>query len=207
MALKFIIFPYFCRAMSRYIDIHTHRNENLHLSPRAEGRHPWEAELEEKIFISSKAEVIGEIGLDFACSVSRERQEEVFLKQLTIAQERGCAVVLHCVKAFEQIMKILDSFTLRAVIFHGFIGSAQQAQRALAKGYYLSFGERCNKSPKTIEALKVTPLDRIFVESDESTTPIEQIYSLIANLRGVKSEELIEAIENNYNRIFSHDER
>ena len=75
------------------------------------------------------------------------------------------------------------------------------------KGYYLSFGERCNKSPKTIEALKVTPLDRIFVESDESTTPIEQIYSLIANLRGVKSEELIEAIENNYNRIFSHDER
>ena len=116
-------------------------------------------------------------------------------------------MVLHCVKAFEQIMKILDSFTLRAVIFHGFIGSAQQAQRALAKGYYLSFGERCNKSPKTIEALKVTPLDRIFLESDESTTPIEQIYSLIANLRGVKSEELIEAIEDNYNRIFSHDER
>ena len=80
-------------------------------------------------------------------------------------------------------------------------------KRALAKGYYLSFGERCNKSPKTIEALKVTPLDRIFVESDESTTPIEQIYSLIANIRGVKSEELIDAIENNYNRIFSHDER
>jgi TatD DNase family protein len=189
--------------MSRYIDIHTHRNENLHLSPRAEGRHPWEAELEEKIIISSKAEVIGEIGLDFACSVSRERQEEVFLKQLTIAQERGCAVVLHCVKAFEQIMKILDNYSLPAVIFHGFIGSKEQAQRAVNKGYYLSFGGRTIKSPKTIEALRNTPISNIFAETDEGPETIEQIYEMIASIRGITIEMLIDAIKENYERIFN----
>ena len=93
------------------------------------------------------------------------------------------------------------------MIFHGFIGSAEQAQRALGKGYYLSFGERCAKSPKTIEALRITPLDRIFVETDESTVSIEQIYHLIASLRGISIEELTDAIEQNYNRIFRKNEQ
>lgn len=202
MVAKFIIFPYICRVMSRYIDIHTHHPTNLHRELKAEGCHPWNAESTKAIFISPAAEAVGEIGLDFACSVDRAKQEEVFREQLAIAQKRGVAVVLHCVKAFEQIMKILDSYSLRAVIFHGFIGSPQQAQKAIEKGYYLSFGERCVKSPKTIEALRITPLDRIFVETDESPTPIEQIYTTIASLKGVTEEELIDAIENNYNRIF-----
>ena len=202
MVVKFIIFPYICRVMSRYIDIHTHHPTNRHRELKAEGRHPWNAESTEEIFISPAAEAVGEIGLDFACTVDRIKQEEVFSEQLAIAQKRGVAVVVHCVKAFEQIMKILDSYSLHAVIFHGFIGSPQQAQKAVEKGYYLSFGERCVKSPKTTEALRITPLDRIFVETDESPTPIEQIYTTIASLKGATEAELIDAIENNYNRIF-----
>ena len=189
--------------MSRYIDIHTHRNENLHLSPSAEGRHPWEAELEEKIIISSKAEVIGEIGLDFACSVNREKQEEVFLKQLTIAQERGCAVVLHCVKAFEHTINLLLKYSLKAIVFHGFIGSAQQAEGAIEKGYFLSFGANTSRSPKTIEALRNTPISNIFAETDEGPETIEQIYKMIASIRGITIEMLIDAIKENYERIFN----
>lgn len=193
--------------MSRFIDIHTHHPTGLHRELRAEGRHPWKADSDEEIFISKEAEAIGEIGLDYACSVNREKQERVFRQQLEEAQRRNIPVVLHCVKAFEPVMKILANYTLRAVIFHGFIGSAEQAQRALGKGYYLSFGDRCAKSPKTIKALQVTPLDRIFVETDESTVSIEQIYHLIASLRGISIEELTDAIEQNYNRIFRENEQ
>ena len=64
-----------------------------------------------------------------------------------------------------------------------------------------------SKSPKTIKALQVTPLDRIFVETDESTVSIGQIYYLMASLRGISIEELTDAIEQNYNRIFRENEQ
>lgn len=193
--------------MSRYIDIHTHRLPSAYRTPKAEGRHPWDAESNEDIVISQEAEVVGEIGLDYVCHTNRERQEIIFCKQLEIAEQRGLPVVLHSVKAFEKIMKILDKYSLSNVIFHGFIGSPEQALQALSKGYYLSFGERCAKSPKTIEALRITPLNKIFIETDESATPIEQIYNTIALLKGIPVEILIEEINKNYNRIFNYNER
>ena len=190
--------------MSRYIDIHTHHPTHRHLEPQSEGRHPWDVESEAPICISDEAEIIGEIGLDFAHSANRERQEEVFRKQLEIAEKSNRPVVLHCVKSFEQIMGILDDYSLRAVIFHGFIGSKQQAQRAIEKGYYLSFGHRTAKSPKTIEALQNTPLSNLFAETDEGPESIESIYEMIASIKGITIEELFEAIEKNYTRIFEN---
>jgi TatD DNase family protein len=153
--------------------------------------------------LASSVDAIGEIGLDFACDVPREVQIAVFNAQLAIAEQHKMAVVLHCVKAFEEVMKMVAKFRLKAVIFHGFIGSKEQAQRAVSQGFYLSFGERTFRSPKTIEALRSTPLSQLFVETDESTTPIEEIYAKIAELRGIPTTELITAIEENYNRIFN----
>lgn len=190
--------------MSRYIDIHTHHPTHLHTEPLSQGRHPWDAENMEPICISNEAKIIGEIGLDFAHSADRLKQEQVFRAQLGIAQASNRPVVLHCVKSFEQIMKILADYSLRDVIFHGFIGSKEQAQRAIDKGYYLSFGSRTNKSPKTIEALRNTPISSIFAETDEGPETIEQIYEMIASIRGITIDELIDAIEKNYERIFNN---
>ena len=191
--------------MSRFIDIHTHHPTHFHREPQAEGRHPWDAELLTPISISDNTKIIGEIGLDFACNVDRKKQEEVFRQQLTIAQSSNRPVVLHCVKAFEQIMKILDDYTLKAVIFHGFIGSPQQAASAIKKGYFISFGGRTKKSPKTIEALRSTPIDYIFAETDEGPDKIEDIYEMIASIKETTTDEIIDAIEKNYTRIFNSD--
>ena len=99
-------------------------------------------------------------------------------------------------------MKILSEHHLSAVIFHGFIGSKEQAQRAVKQGYYLSFGARTAHSPKSIEALRSTPLSSLFVESDESPTPIEEIYTQIATLRGASVTELMQATEENFKKLF-----
>ena len=202
--MKFIIFPYICSAMSRLIDIHTHFPTGLHIEPQGIGVHPWRA-ADEALPRKEKyaaADLVGEIGLDFACDVEHSKQEEVFRAQLSIAEELQKPVVLHCVRAFEPTMKILSEYNLRAVIFHGFIGSTQQAERAIKKGYFLSFGANTLRSPKTIEALRNTPLDKIFVESDESKKNIEEIYSEIAALKGCKQELLEQAILENYNKVF-----
>ena len=100
------------------------------------------------------------------------------------------------------MMKIVSEYNLKSVIFHGFIGSTQQALRAVDAGYFLSFGPSTSRSPKTIEALRNTPLDKIFIESDETRKNIEDIYSEIATLKGCKQEILEQAILENYNKVF-----
>lgn len=91
----------------------------------------------------------------------------------------------------------------RAVIFHGFIGSPEQARRAVLKGYYLSFGLRAFASPKTLESLREIPLSQLFLETDDSDVPIEEIYARAAKVKGVTPEELQRATLENYGRIFT----
>ena len=192
--------------MSGFIDIHTHNFTGRHSELHAVGIHPWDAE---KVDVSelcdeqfAAADAIGEIGLDFACKVDKAKQEELFCKQLSIAQRLDKPVVLHCVRAFEPVVNLLSRYSIKTAIFHGFIGSSRQAEEALKRGYFLSFGHRTLISAKTVEALRITPLSRLFVETDESGLDIEQMYGEIAHLRGVSVEELIAATHENWNNIF-----
>ena len=189
--------------MGIYIDIHTHHSTTSNLAPQGVGVHPWRAEKESVDDDAlASATLIGEIGLDYACDVNCEVQEEVLCHQLSIAEQHNKVVVLHCVRAFEPMMKILERYHLRAVIFHGFIGSPEQAKRAVERGYYISFGEGAFRSPKTLKAMRSVPLSHIFAETDEADISIEEIYTRIATERGIEVEELQNAIENNYNNIF-----
>ena len=185
-------------------DIHTHNAHTQAQTIETVGIHPWHslgADLSAVEATIATADAVGEIGLDFACDAPREVQIALFRAQLALAERHKKAVVLHCVKAFEEVMKIVADYHLRAVIFHGFVGSKEQAQRAVAQGFYLSFGERTFRSPKTIEALRSTPLSSLFVETDESPTPIEEIYDRIALLRGISVAELVATTEENFERI------
>ena len=187
------------------LDIHTHNAQTHAQTVETVGIHPWHAEigdLAEVKRLAPSVNAIGEIGLDYACEVPREVQMVVFRAQLSIAEQLEKPIVLHCVRAFEDTMKILGEYRLKAAIFHGFIGSTEQVQRAVNQGYYISFGERTFRSPKSIEALRHTPLSHLFVETDESATPIEEIYAKIAELRDIEVDELLKATEENFKRIF-----
>ena len=99
---------YFCRVENRFVNIHTHRPQAF-----------------------ADVQAVGEIGLDLARPVDRVRQTELLRMQLRSAEQLGKPVVLHCVRAFEPLMRVLEEYRLRAVIFHGFIGSPEQAAHAL----------------------------------------------------------------------------
>ena len=151
---------------------------------------------------AADVQAIGETGLDFACPVPREAQFAALRAQLTLARRTGRPVVLHCVRAFEPLMRELAACEPRAVIFHGFIGSPEQAQQALRRGYYLSFGERAFASPKTLRALHETPLGQLFFETDDAEVTIEEIYARAAEALGRPVEELQRATLENYKRLF-----
>ena len=102
----------------------------------------------------------------------------------------------------KNISKILKEYNLKGVIFHGFIGSKEQAAEAIKRGYYLSFGKGVMRSPKTVEALRCTPLENLFLETDVSDQTIEEIYQMAAQLLGDDIDILINCIINNYNKLF-----
>ena len=129
----------------------------------------------------------------------------MFRLHLDAAQRLCLPVVLHCVRAFEPVMNILREYRLRAVIFHGFIGSEQQATRAVGRGYYLSFGPATTRSPRTVAALRSVPLERIFAETDDTDAGIADVYGMICRVRGVEMETLKERLAQNYYDIFDKD--
>jgi Tat protein secretion system quality control protein TatD with DNase activity len=143
------------------------------------------------------------VGKEPITELSAAAKLAAFRAQLALARDRQLPVVLHCVRAFEPVMLELAAREPRAVIFHGFIGSPEQARRALEKGYYLSFGVRTFSSPKTLEALRETPPGQLFLETDDSDTGIEEVYAHAAAVRGTTVEALKRATTENYERIFA----
>lgn len=186
-----------------YIDIHTHRPSAEAICPSQAGVHPWQA-VDGSIDMQAmrQADMIGEIGLDYAAAVDRSVQEHVFRRQLEIAVQLRKPVVLHCVRAFEPTMAILKEYDLPGVVFHGFIGSTEQAAAAVERGYYLSFGLRTFRSPKTLQALRQIPAESLFCETDDDAVAIGEIYRRVAAERETTVQELKAQIITNYEKLF-----
>lgn len=189
------------------VNIHTHHPKSGERTISTLGIHPYDAEgvTTDSIFAIERTaleyDAIGEIGLDYSANINKEAQILLFKAQLEVARHLNKGVVIHCVKAFEEVMNILSRYNLPFVIFHGFIGSPEQALRAAARGYYLSFGHRTFRSPKSIEALKVTPTNLLFFETDDSTINIEQIYHQASEVLGIPVP-MLECVTNeNFERI------
>lgn len=190
--------------MAKYIDIHTHNPRTDVISPTMAGIHPWDAERELALPDFTECDIIGETGLDYAHPISKTLQKELFCKHLDMAQTLGKPIVLHVVRAMEDVLKIIDHYKeIKGVVFHGFIGSKEQAYECLKRGYFLSFGERSLRSPKSIEALRITPLSQLFCETDDNApTRIEHIYNEVAKIKEITPEELLKNIEENYKNLF-----
>lgn len=190
-----------------FIDIHTH-NRNaatdtaiLSGAPYDTGRvfsagiHPWDiAEGWEEKFDAvkalsrhSNAAAIGECGIDKMNSpASITLQKEIFLAHALLAEELHKPLIIHCVKAVDEIIALRrEARPTQAWIIHGFRGKPQQAVQLINAGFYIALGEKFN--PETAKAI---PADRLFIESDESTLPIEEIYSRIATAKNVSTAQL-----------------
>lgn len=189
--------------MVKLIDIHTHNPQPGVLSPTMAGIHPWDAERRLPMPEFDECDIIGETGIDYASEVDKESQKELFRAHLDIAEKLGKPVVLHSVKSFEPTMQLLRKYNLKGVVFHSFIGSIEQAERAIKRGYYLSFGHRSLRSPRTQQLIASIPIENLFCETDDQTEmSIDKIYNEVAALRGISTEELAQNIDKNYRRLF-----
>lgn len=137
--------------------------------------------------------LVGEAGIDRLRGGNIELQMEVFETQARLATEVKKPLIVHCVKAFDEVIRLHKTrFPHEPWIIHGFRGKPEQARQLLREGFFLSFGEHYND-----EALCLCPLDRLMMESDESTIGIDTLYARAAILRGMEAEELKEQANRN----------
>ena len=209
--------------MNRYIDIHAHHQgsdtvENIFPSNAKSafeqrplqlfslGLHPWhiKADFEEElrlieIYSTQKQVVaIGETGLDKLCKTPLAIQREVFQRQIHISQACKKPLVIHCVKMVDDLLEIKKrSKNTQAWILHGFRGNAKQVQQLLSHGFYISFGLQYSK-----ETLMKTPLERLFLETDETAIPIENHYEKVVEILNIDEQALCCQISDNFDGVF-----
>ena len=209
--------------MPDFFNIHTHTSlhpetEILSLAPEqlyadiqmeyaSVGIHPWHLTLEnsepqwEALRQSVKDKriiAIGECGLDKLQGPSLELQTSLFKQEATLAEERSLPLIIHCVKAFNELIQLKkEIYPSQPWIIHGFRGKLPLAADCIRHGFYLSIGSRFQT-----DALKAIPLDRLFIETDESEESIGSIYQRIAETKGISLQELTEAINKNVREVF-----
>ncbi|MDR3600096.1 MAG: TatD family hydrolase [Desulfosporosinus sp.] len=112
----------------------------------------------------------GEIGLDYYRDLSpRLIQKEVFVQQISLANEAGLPIVIHNRDAHQDVLEIIKAHPPKyGGVFHCYSGSWEMAKIVLNLGFYLSFaGPVTYKNARhTVEVAAQAPLDRILVETD-----------------------------------------
>lgn len=116
---------------------------------------------------NSKIIAIGEIGLDYHYGKdNREKQIELFEKQLRIAEKYNMPVVIHSRDASFDTINILKKYKLKGVI-HCFSGSKEIASEYIKMGYYLGVtGVVTFNNAKIINVIKEIGLDYFILETD-----------------------------------------
>lgn len=116
---------------------------------------------------------VGETGLDYYRTREPEgiaRQQLMFRRHIDTAKRHSRTLAIHDRDAHDDVVRILDEEGWPArVIFHCFSGDAGFARRCLSQdATWLSFaGNITYKANLALrEALAITPLDRLLVETD-----------------------------------------
>lgn len=175
-----------------------HLPDGVHLSV---GLHPWQVTAEgweaqvARVRMAARNEcvwAVGECGLDKVQGVDLQTQMEAFRAQIAVAEEVKKPMVIHCVRAFDELLalrkewerKVASSSTsglanegLQPWVIHGFRGKPQQIKQLMAKGLLFSFGHQYH-----VEALRFafTSSRPFFLETDDSRLSVRQIYEQVA---------------------------
>lgn len=193
------------------------------------GLHPWfvgtgeetERRLQalETLLTEHPGAWLGEAGLD-AYKIEDNpaaAQERVFAAQLRLADRLARPVNLHCVKAYERLLEILDAEYLyggsRDFILHSFSGPYQFVKKFVERGAYFTAGQLFSRhdSRKDRERMALIPEERLLLESDDELTPgrdapeeLEHALAWLAEARGADAGELARRIDDNAKRLFAH---
>lgn len=143
---------------------------------------------------------VGECGLDSTVLIPEKRQKEIFLMQIEAANQYRKPLIIHCVRKYDEILR-MKKWTHVSMIIHGFNKNEKIAADLLQNGFYLSFGKALLTSLSLQQIFQTVPVDRYFLETDDSEINISEIYAKAAELKKCAVEEISGQICTNLNKI------
>jgi TatD DNase family protein len=204
------------------------------------GIHPHEAKLASdadfrelaQLATRPKVTAWGEVGLDYFYDHSpRDVQQQVFLRQLQLAQTAKLPVVIHCrpsdhsEDAWQDCLALLHEHWAQSGlggILHCFTGTWTHVQQAINMGFMISFAGNVTfpKAQQIREAAKQVPLDRMLIETDSpflAPVPhrgkrnepsfVREVARQLGELRGLSAEDVGLQTAKNFYRFFSLHEK
>lgn len=220
----------------RFINLHTHNPtgdpdvleiESVYFGQEASntpgyrsvGLHPWhlrgidleaaERWLREQAVFSEML-AIGEAGLDKVTDTPWEIQMDAFGRCLRVAADTGKPLIVHCVRAFGEVVQMLGHPGSRSahrpgkVVFHGFDKHPQTAGMLLRAGCSLSFGAALfREDGHAAEALRHVPADRFFLETDVQKIDIRAVYARAAEIRQTSIPAVMEQVWENFQHLLN----
>lgn len=143
---------------------------------------------------------IGECGLDSFAETGEKIQEEAFLRQIRFANEVKKPIIIHCVRKFYEVISF-KKYAEQPMIIHGFNKKERIAEDLLKNNFYLSFGKAVLYNLSLQNTLKITPLDKIFLETDNDDFSLEELYGKVSEIKGISLENLNKQIAENLETI------
>jgi len=198
----------------------------------------WEGDMEKEEFEkakyfelakSNKVVAIGEIGLDYYYKPKtktrleqfKEKQKEVFVQQLDLAEELNLPVIIHCRMAHQDLINILKQKNQIKGVIHCFTGTLEEAQEYIKLGFYIGLNGIIFKL-NLDEVIKECPLNKILTETDcpylipplARRSPggeggrnepifIKHVIQKIADLKEMSFDEIAEKTSQNAKRLFN----
>ncbi len=191
----------------------------------------WQEALTTALDRAGPGAAVGEIGLDrWIPEYDLDDQRAVFVWQLRLAAERNLPATIHCLQAWGALDEVLRSEPVpaRGFLIHAYGGPIEMVGGFAKHGAYFSFNGAHLDPRKTArrDIFKQIPLERLLVETDAPAmssppehTPfplplttdgkpvnhpanIVATYAALADLRGLRLEDLAAQVEKNFHCLF-----
>ncbi len=170
---------------------------------------------------SSKLVAIGETGLDYHFDYPINLQKEYFIAQINLANKYNLPIIIHSRESHEDAEKILRNNPVKkAGIMHCYSGTPEMSKKFLEMGFYIGVGGPVTRNSDVQETVKITPINRIVIETDSPVLPpepfdkhsrnnslyLKYVVSKIAEIKGMTEEEVIRCTTNNAYEVYERGE-
>jgi TatD DNase family protein len=181
------------------------------------GIHPIEAETDVKTAIKQiisnidHCVAIGEIGLDYQYDINKTKQKEIFEKMLQISKKLGKPVSLHSRKAWDDVFSLVQTIGISKAVFHWYSGPNEVLKKILDNGYFVSATPAVWHSPKHRNAIEMTPVESILLETDtpvkyggvpSEPSDVTKVLNMVAKIKNISIDKLADITTNNACKLF-----
>ena len=176
------------------------------------GLHPWfltkenaESDFEKLSQLIDNQNIIsiGECGLDKLKGADLDFQTSYFAKQIQLAERVGKPVVIHCVRAFNEVIALKKQLKPTVpLIIHGFNKNENVLRELLKNGFYISIGAFILRGPDDFKKMVLQiPIDRLFFETDDADVDIRLVYAAYCAIAKMDLNNLKSIIYDNFQKL------